>query len=245
MPTLTSITPLASAERSASGVGSAVDLGAATTAELTLDVTAATGAELEVTVETAKSNTATTWRSLSVAFTAVTDVGAESVTFAGLDRYIRVRWTLTGTATFGVSGSSVLVYCAPADMDRVIAERALFRDQDQEFTAADKDGYAQDATDEVSASLAAMFALPLSAWGRDVRRKTAELAVWMAMLHRGFSPESESGQAYRQMHDDVQKWLGLVRDQKIELQGVTDSTPDVEDGGAYVVTDASRGWGRW
>lgn len=241
MPTTTSIAPLASAARVASGVGSVVDLGAHTTAELVLDVSAISGT-LNVTVESARSQTASAWIVAGdFGTTAATKV--EAKTFTGLSRYARVRWTLTGSVTFSVLGDSVLVYCAPADIKRVIQARGLVKDQNVSFSDADLDGFAQDATDEMSGSLGAMFTLPLSAWGRDVRRKCAELAVYYAMEARGFSPDDAGGALYVKMFDAVQSWLKLVRDQKIELQHCVDATPEIEDGGAYVVTNPTRGWG--
>jgi carbon monoxide dehydrogenase subunit G len=241
MPTTTSIAPLESAAQVASGVGSVVDLGAHTTAELVLDVSAISGT-LTVSVESARSETASAWI-VAGDFGATTATKVELKTFAGLSQYARVRWTLTGSATFSVLGESVLVYCTPADMKRVIQSRGLVKDQNVSFTDADLDGFAQDAGDEAEGSLGAMFTLPLSAWGRDVRRKVAELAVFYAMEARGFNPEDPGGALYVKMYDSVQKWLGLVRDQKIELQHCVDATPEIEDGGAYVVTSPSRGWG--
>lgn len=243
MPYTTSITPLAAASRSASGVGDAIDMGAARTAQLALDVTAATSLSLAVTVETAKSATALTWRTADE-FTTITGIGGIEKTVPGLDRYVRIRWSMTGTGTFGVSGVSVLVYCTPTSMRRVIASQALVRDQRIEFSDVELDEYAQDATDDISAeALAPLFQLPLVSWPRNVDTKTAELAVYKAMRRRGNNPEDEAGKAYRQMHDDVMGWCERVREEEIELDGVVDQTPEISEGGAYIVTSADRGWG--
>jgi phage gp36-like protein len=219
-----------------------VDLGSATTAELVLDVTETVGATLAVSVETARTQTATTWRTVAPFNTAVSTF-TEERTFVGLERWIRIRWTLTGSATFGVSGESLIVYCTPSDMKRIIAEQSLIRDQNDNYSDEELDGFAQDATDEVSGSLGAVFELPLSAWGRDVRRKTAEVAVFYGITARGYQPDEPSGKTLRMMFDDAQRWLERVREEELELHGVVDATPDIEDGGAYVVTNASRGWG--
>jgi phage gp36-like protein len=243
MPATTEITPLEAAERSASGVSDALDLGAATSVDLTLDVTAAASASLIVYVETARSETSSTWTQAG-AFSRTTEAGTRTQVFADLERWIRVRWEISGTATFEVAGESVTVYCRPRDMGRVVAERGLFAQQGEAYTPVQLDEYARDASDEMDGSLGAMFSLPLTAWGRDVRRKAAELAVYYALFNRGFSPDDEGGKGYRKMHDDVQAWLKAVRDQKLELHGVVDSTPEVEDGGAYIVTDSPRGWGQ-
>jgi phage gp36-like protein len=243
MPATTEITPLDAEERSTSGVSDALDLGAATTVDLTLDVTEVASASLVVYVETARSETSSTWTRAG-AFTQTSAAGTRTQSFADLEQWIRIRWELSGAATFGVSGEAVFVYCRPRDMKRVVAARGLFGQQGDDSTAAQLDEYARDATDEINGSLGAVFSLPITAWRGDLRRKTAELGVYYALLHRGFSPDDEGGKAYRKMHDDVQAWLKDVRDQKIELQGIVDATPEVEDGGAYIVTDSPRGWGR-
>lgn len=243
MPYTTSITPLASAARTTSGVSSATDIGSATTADLTLDVTVDDGTTLTVTIETARTSTATTWTTV-VGFAAATSVSSQRVVYAGLSRYIRVRWVIVGTGfTFGVSGDSVLVYSTPSIVKEVLAGQSLISTQDANYTDAELDGFVQDATDEVSGSLGAIYELPLSAWGRDVKRKTGELAAYYAMLKRGYSPDEPSGKVLRTMFDDVQRWLGRVREQEIELQHIVDATPEVEEGGAYIVTNESRGWG--
>lgn len=240
MPATTAIIPLAAAERTASGTSAVLDLGAATTVDLVLDVTSISGS-LIVYLETAKWATAGSWKR-STLFERTTTAGTREATAPDLERYIRLAWELTGTATFGVTGDAVFVYCRPRDMKRVVAQRGLFGQQSDSYTPVQLDEYARDATDEMSGSLGAMFGMPLTAWGLDIRRKAAELATYHALLHRGFSPDDEGGKAYRKMHDDVQNWLKAVREQDIELQGIVDSTVAVEDGGAYIVTDARRGW---
>lgn len=90
-----------------SGASVEVDRGVA---RLTLDVTAV-GADadetLDVSVETSEDDA--TWREVGT-FTQYTQpdgVGSERLSFAGLDRFVRVSWTVGGTTpefTFEVSG---------------------------------------------------------------------------------------------------------------------------------------------
>ncbi|MGK3995101.1 hypothetical protein [Sorangium sp. So ce1024] len=242
MPATTAIVPLASEERSASGASGVVDLGTATSVDLALDVTAISGS-LVVYAETSKWATSGSWKR-STLFERTTTTGTREATAPDLERYLRLSWELTGTATFGVSGDAVFVYCRPRDMKRVVSENALFQNQDRNFSDVDLDMYAREATDDLGPSLGAMFDLPITTWGLDVRRKTAELAVYWALFRRGNNPDDAAGKAFRQMFNDVQQWKQEVREQEVELQGITDSTPAVEDGGAYIVTDSPRGWGR-
>lgn len=98
-----------SAARTATGDGSSVEVGDRGVVRLLLDVTAASGTSptLDVTVET--SFDGTTWRQAGT-FTQQTAVGTERKSFSGLDRFVRVTWTIGGTTpsfTFEVSGEAV------------------------------------------------------------------------------------------------------------------------------------------
>lgn len=98
------ITPLASAERSAgSGNSPVYTTDEYHTARLTLDVTAVTAGSVDAKLQTSNS-TGSGWRDVE-AFTQQTGVASERKSFSGLDRYIRVNYTVTtGPATFSVSG---------------------------------------------------------------------------------------------------------------------------------------------
>lgn len=87
---------LASAARTASGSGSAIEVGDRGTLRLDLAVTAAAGTTptLDVTVET--SSNATTWRSLGT-FSQKTAVSSERKSFPGCDRFARVTFSIAGT----------------------------------------------------------------------------------------------------------------------------------------------------
>jgi len=77
-----------------------------------LAVTAASGTtpSLTVTVQTSyDAGSSDAWRTVA-AFTAATAAGTERKSFPGLDRYVRLNYTVSGTnpsITFGVSGEIV------------------------------------------------------------------------------------------------------------------------------------------
>jgi hypothetical protein len=79
------------------------------TLRLTLDVTAATGTTPSITVTLQHSHDGTTWTNHS-AFAAKTTAASERKVFAGIDNYVRLTWTVSGTTpsfTFGVTGTAV------------------------------------------------------------------------------------------------------------------------------------------
>src|SRR5262245_58427956 len=114
MPYTNDIEALVSAARTASGNGSALDLGGIhTTAVLALSVTAASGSTptLAVTVKTAPTATGPVRTSLG-SFTTISAAAYEEKRFPGAKRYLRIDWTIGGSGppsfTFSVAGTSVL-----------------------------------------------------------------------------------------------------------------------------------------
>lgn len=102
---------LPSAARTASGAGTAVDSGAANVVRgLTLAVTASSGTTptLDARLETSHDNAA--WVTVG-SFAQKTGAASETKLFSGLDRYVRVAWTVGGTTpsfTFSVSGGELV-----------------------------------------------------------------------------------------------------------------------------------------
>lgn len=103
------VTLASSAARTTSDAGAAIDLGDRGTLRLSLAVTAKSGTKpsLHALVETSADGS--TWRQLG-SFTAVNDAtGSERRSFPGADRYVRLRWVISGTTpsfTFSVSGDA-------------------------------------------------------------------------------------------------------------------------------------------
>jgi hypothetical protein len=243
MPYTAVITPLEPAEQIVSGVSAAVDLGAATTARLVLDVTSGTGL-LTASLETADTATSSIWTTVD-SFSSVDGGSTEERTFAGLRRYVRLRWTIdTGPFTFGLAGEAITVYCTPADIRRVLDSRSFVSDQNVLYTDVELDEYAQDASDQADeVGLGAVCTLPLLKWSRSIRRNVAAMAAYFAMVRRGFVIDGPGTSPIRMMYTDARDYFKTIAKLEGELQHVVDSTPGIEDGGAYVVTDPSRGWG--
>lgn len=101
---------LASAVRTATGQGSALEVGDFHTVRALLDVTAASGTAptLDVKLQTSHDGS-TGWRDVA-AFAQKTAVGTERKAFSGLDKFVRWSWTIGGTGpsfTFSVDGEMV------------------------------------------------------------------------------------------------------------------------------------------
>jgi hypothetical protein len=251
------ITPHASGAETASGIGASVDIGALRTAvRLLLDVTAisgtfATNQGLVVTLETSVSG-AGGWQQIGAFGLKAGQgfVGFEELTFARCRRFVRARWAITGTGpsfTFSVSGAAHVLYAAPEDLGRyAIKDSALSSLSD----AAKADALLR-ATADADAALNAAFTVPITAWGEDLRGRVADRAAFYALATRGFNPNSEADQIIVAnggliMSDGtrtaVERWFQDVATGVYKPPEIVDSTPDVYEAGAFVVTNAKRGW---
>lgn len=104
------VTLAASAARTATADGTAVEIADKGAVRLLLDVTAASGTTptLDVTVETSYDGS-TGWTSLGT-FTQKTAAGTQRKNFSGADRFVRATWAIGGTTpsfTFSVVGEAV------------------------------------------------------------------------------------------------------------------------------------------
>ena len=78
-------------------------------------------------------------------------------------------------------------------------------------------------------------------WGEDVTSHTASIAAYRFMVSTGYAPEGKD-ELIRMNYEDAIRWFEKVSQGKIKPDDIVDSTPTVEDGGAFVVTKPLRGW---
>ena len=255
----------AAAVAAVDAVGAAVDLGADTTVDVDMFVTAiSVGATLDVVIETSR-NAAIGWRTvepkywdesaaaeLKRRFTRVTatvaDVAspaAQFIVFPGCDRYVRARWTLAGgTATFEVSGRSVRVYAKPSEVPELIP---IFVPGAPEggnvLTVSDEriDRALRAMTDATDSALAMQGPTPLATWPSNIREGCANCAATFIIAEDKRKPRQKD-ERIKQLCEAYDAWLEKVATGKRGLPGAVDPTPEVDDGGAYAVSDAKRGW---
>lgn len=83
------------------------------------------------------------------------------------------------------------------------------------------------------------YVLPITAWGADLRLHTTKLAAHTLLTVRGLNPDGED---VKQLRTDALEWGTKVAEGKIRPIGIVDSTPDDDDFGAGIYTDAARAW---
>lgn len=246
MTPATPVTVAASAERSTSGVGPAVDLGAhVDTLRLTLDVTAwaGTSPSLGVVVETSAEGEA--WRAVR-AFAPVAGAAAERLVFQPVRRYVRARWTIAGTGvtfTFSVTGEGLKPYATLEQFKRWHGTGAFGGVPDEDLEAA-----LAAASAEADGELANRFTRPIVGWGEDLSKKVCAIGMWLVLSERvGFNPEAGSDVAVKTNADEARRWLVRVGSNAVQPIGLVDSaveeeTAQQEAQEAYVVTEPRRGW---
>ncbi len=129
-------------------------------------------------------------------------------------------------------------YATTADLTRFAVNASAFggiSTLDQQAALAAASSYAD-------SKLRGRFALPLLAWGDDLRRAVCYIAAYDLLSVRGFNPVAGSDSNLRQRYEDGVKWLDGVERQNIH----PDVTPSPEQSPKYddpkIVTSTRRGW---
>ena len=108
----------------------------------------------------------------------------------------------------------------------------------------------EDSLDAMSAIadgyLASRYALPLSAWGDDLRAQVSRLAAYDLMVTRGYDPAVGADENLLLRHDHAMRWLRDVASGAVSPAGIVDATPSdtTDDETTFAVTSSSRGWRR-
>lgn len=123
-------------------------------------------------------------------------------------------------------------YADPADLNSTLSVKAL-----QGFSDAQKVKEIAAASSEADGYLASRVALPLTAWGEDLRRHVCSIAGYRLILGRGFNPAEGANEALRLAYEDAMRWLRDVSHGTVNLP-----KPPYADSG--VAASSSIGPGR-
>jgi phage gp36-like protein len=255
---------LASATVTASGQGSAIDLGADASEvarSYAFEVLASSSVEVEtglsVTIETSADGVS--WATLAQ------DEDDEPLSFSTPQtakekrkllppnclRYVRAVWIVTdGSAdppspswTLKVRAWGAFSYCAPVVLTSTgLPIEAL--EVVKTFALADA---LRVATGVVYGYLARFYEMPLIAWTPSVERAVTIIAAYDILTARGYNPTAEANEEFSKRYASIIKWLEYVGANGEE--GVIGSPEDEEEedddqggGMATVVSRERRGW---
>lgn len=128
--------------------------------------------------------------------------------------------TTTDLARFGAPAAALAAFDGTAQTAALVAASSV------------ADGY-----------LAQRFALPLTAWGDDLRKHVCWIAAYDLISGRGFREDALGADTLDARYDRALSWLKSVSSGSVEPQGVTDATPGVrETAGVVVASRPRRGW---
>lgn len=228
----------AASPESTAGQGASVDIGALRSCvRLVLDIGSVSGnaPSLSVSLETSR-NGVDGWRLAG-------GIGASNpeAVFANLQRFIRVTWNVTGTAspivTFRIYGTAEVIYATPKDLNGFgIPAKALDSVADETKAQA-----LLAASDEADGYLGSGFILPLTSWTSDLRKHVANMAVMTIMKVRGFQPGG-SDDLIVKGQDDAVCWLTKIATHRLGPPGIVGSSPPDVEGGASLTTSDIRGF---
>lgn len=109
----------------------------------------------------------------------------------------------------------------------------------------DSDAAIAGASDLIDSYLRSRFTLPLVAWGDDLRRACAIIAVYDLMQTRGYNPAEPEDKQLEIRYRDVIRWLERISSGQA-VPTVTDSSSGAQSGvssaRAQVVSNSQRGW---
>ena len=236
----TDVTIVAPGVATTPGNGESVDLGTRDRLlRIVLSVTAASsGVTLSVSLESSPNGT-DGWK----AFGSFCPSGlgpSERVTLVSPQRYVRAKWTISGTSpsvTFGIVGLKGISFANLDDLD----EHGMSAAALSFLTPTKRSEGLAAATEVASGLMAGTLTPPLSTWGTDITMNTCKLAAYELLSVRGFSPDG-SDDNVRTRWEDAMKWFKSVGDGSISPVGVVDSGDSGDVGGAEVFTYEDRGW---
>ena len=138
---------------------------------------------------------------------------------------------------FAVSGTAYVTYCDPID----ISVYSIRSEGIADISATDLANACVSASDGADGYLNSSFALPLTAWGDDLRQHTAEMAGAIVLRSRGADPSGPDALVF-DAESKATKWFARIADGKLKPPSMLDSTPDTFEGGSFVVSSTRRGW---
>lgn len=222
-----------------SGAGTAVDLesdgvGLRRAADLSVSVTTS-AADLRIYVDT--SGDGTSWT--SVFWVSPTSPTYIEQYIGGLARYVRARWTATGTVEFSVNGTARQSYATPANLGGLGLPSGLVERLDQSVvwaTLVASTGEARSYLGNKSSTIISV--------GPSVSQAVCKMAALDIMAHsHGVDAHPQAIELLVNSAEASRSWLRAVGNGKASSDAVfEDDTPAASNGGGFAASDETRGW---
>jgi len=219
---------------SVGGTSEAVDVGDTRHGLLSLRLRVETvdDSNLGVIIETSNDGVSWVWLQELIA----TEPGEQLVQLEDARRYVRATWS-DSVASWLLDGTAHSTYCSTKDIKTFSVAPGAWEELPPESLVA----ATLAATDEADSYLSATKTLPLLSWGSALRMHCANLAAAVAFRARGVQPDGPDDLVFQGRKDAI-AWLTMIAKGTISPPDIIDSTPEEEEGGVYVYSDAPRGW---
>lgn len=218
MANATAITLRALSAAAENGEGDTVDIGesrSAATVNVAVAAITGTNARLDVSLQTSPDGTSG-WRVVAKVGQ-LHDARRIERAFIGLDRFVRVVWSLTSgaEATFSADGEAHTVYANRADLK--CSSETIARAQD-----ADPDAVARALilmSSAAESELVTAVGLALTKWPGVLRSHVANMAAYELGMRGGFQGAGID-EFLVKAHDDAMSWLKRVGKREAHMAGV-------------------------
>ncbi len=134
-----------------------------------------------------------------------------------------------------------MAYADRTDLTRLgIAAAALTG-----VATAAQDAALEAASDVADGYMRGRYALPLTAWGDDLRRAVCAVAAWDLLTVRGFDPNRGGDIAVQERHNSALAWLKDVAAGRVVVSGgntTPTATRHARASGARAESQRTRGW---
>lgn len=221
----------------AGGDGVAIDVGTLrNTAQLSIAAYAVTGV-LAVVIQTSPDSAV--WRT-------VEDVEIKeplaptAITLGGLERYLRVTWTVSGgspSILWSLAGISHVAYIQPSDIIKYAVPPEALKDYEESDLVDACIAVSSDADDYLNGS----YEMPISTWGESLRKNCAALAAGLLFRRRGCDPIGPDKLIFGAETTAI-TWFTRIADGHLKPVDIIDTTDDAFEGGSFVVTNPPRDW---
>ena len=95
----------------------------------------------------------------------------------------------------------------------------------------------------VDSFLAKQYAVPLVAYGDDIKGCTCKIAVWYLLVNKGFNPASFPDKSILLAYEQMIEWLKMLASGELVLSGITESASGASSPiKGLVVSEEPRGF---
>jgi phage gp36-like protein len=132
-------------------------------------------------------------------------------------------------------------YCEAADLSKWGVNAAAL----DGIGTSEKTAAIGGASDTIDSYLRSRFDLPLTAYGDDVKRACAIIAVYDLIAARGYDPGEPGDDNLRLRYEDILAWLKRVADGTVTPNATGSASGDTAGKPSFraqVVSNTQRGW---